>query len=641
MNRLTKIYFLISAAVFLSAASFSQNQTTPKPYGAVPSPRQLKWQETEMYCIIHFTPTTFQNLEWGYGDADPSIFNPSNFSAQQIVDAAKSGGFKGIVYVAKHHDGFALWPTKTSPYNISKSPWKNGKGDVVKEFQLAAKKAGMKFGIYCSPWDRHSSVYGTPEYLTVYRNQLKELYTNYGDLFISWHDGANGGDGFYGGKNEKRKIDQSNYYDWKNTWKITRKLQPNACLFSDIGPDVRWVGNEKGEAPETSRSTIDFQGIGGKSAMPGAIQDFNLGSGTRGGKEWIPFEGDVALRPGWFYHPEEDNKLKNTADLFSIYCSSVGHGGALDLGLSPTREGRLHPNDVKVLAAFGSFLKETFAHNLAKEATISVSNLRGNLQKEFGSNNLIDRDRYSYWATDDQVHQAAVTLSFKEPVVFSLIQFRENIKLGQRIDSVAVEVFRNNEWVKIAKATSIGANRIIRLAEPQKASQVRIQIFAPVSIALSETGLYLEPKIVNESKVKDENALDKSGWRVINENGSTVEDGFSAIDQNESTVYSTTQNSIVLDFGSELTFSGLGYLPAQDKSFGSIEKYELLISADAKHWISVKSGEFSNIRSNPILQRIILDKDTSARYVKLTAIQIVPNEQGKTNLRVAEIDVYR
>ncbi len=641
MDRLIKIYFLIYVAVFMSAASFSQNQIAPKPYGALPSPRQLKWQETEMYCIIHFTPTTFQNLEWGYGDANPSIFNPSNFSAQQIVDAAKSGGFMGIVYVAKHHDGFALWPTKTTSYNISKSPWKNGKGDIVKEFQIAAKKAGLKFGIYCSPWDRHNPVYGTPEYLTVYRNQLKELYTQYGDLFMSWHDGANGGDGFYGGKKEKRKVDQTTYYDWKNTWEITRKLQPNASIFSDIGLDVRWVGNERGEGPETSWSTIDLQGIDGKPAMPGSTQNFNLGTGTRGGKHWIPFEGDVALRPGWFYHPEEDSKVKKTAELFNIYCSSVGHGGALDLGLSPTKEGRLHPNDVKALASFGSFLKETFAHNLVKEATISVSNLRGNLQKEFGPANLIDDDRYSYWATDDQVHQASVTLSFKEPVLFSLIQLRENIKLGQRIDSVVVEAFMNNEWVKIAKATSIGANKIIRLTEPQKTSQLRIQIYAPVSIVLSETGLYLEPKIVNESQAKEENALDKYGWRVINENGSTVEDGFYAIDQNETTVYSTTQNSIILDFGSELTFSGLGYLPAQDKSFGAIEKYELLISADAKHWTSVKSGEFSNIRSNPILQRIILDKATSARYVKLTALQAVSDELGKPNLRFAEINVYR
>jgi alpha-L-fucosidase len=641
MNRLIKICFFISLAVLVSAASFSQNPTAPKPYGALPSPRQLKWQETEMYCIIHFTPTTFQNLEWGYGDADPSIFNPSDFNAQQIVDAAKSGGFKGIVYVAKHHDGFALWPTKTSPYNISKSPWKNGKGDVVKEFQMAAKKAGMKFGIYCSPWDRHSSVYGTPEYITVYRNQLKELYTNYGDLFMSWHDGANGGDGFYGGKNEKRKIDQTTYYDWRNTWKITRKLQPNASIFSDIGLDVRWVGNERGEGPETSWPTIDLQGIDGKPAMPGSTQDFNLGTGTRGGKKWIPFEGDVALRPGWFYHPEEDSKVKNTAELFNIYCSSVGHGGALDLGLSPTREGRLHPNDVKALAAFGSFLKETFAHNLAKEATISVSNLRGNLQKEFGPVNLIDGDRYSYWATDDQVHHAYVTLSFKDSVVFSLIQLRENIKLGQRIDSIAVEIFRNNEWVRIAKTTSIGANKIIRLAEPQKAAQVRIQVYAPVCVALSEAGLYLEPKIVTESNVKDANVLDNTGWKVIDENGSTVEGGFSAIDQNKTTVYSAHQNSIVLDFGSELTFSGLGYLPAQDKSYGAIEKYELLISVDAKHWTSVKSGEFANIRSNPIMQRIILDKIISARYVKLTALQVVSDELGKTNLRIAEINVYR
>ena len=331
-------YLSILSVILFSTGAYAQTDA-PQPYGAIPTERQLKWHETEMYCLIHFTPTTFQNKEWGYGDAAPSLFNPSKFSAKQIVTAAKSGGFKGIVFVTKHHDGFALWPTKTAAYNISESPWKDGKGDLVREFQQAAQQSDMKFGIYCSPWDRNNPNYGTPAYLTIYRNQLKELYSNYGELFMSWHDGANGGDGYYGGKNEKRKVDQSSYYNWMNTWEITRKLQPNASIFSDIGLDVRWVGNEKGISPETSWSTITIKGNDDKPAMPGFMDDANLGSGTRGGKQWIPFEGDVSLRPGWFYHTEQDGQIKTVAELFNIYCKSVGHGGALDLGLSPTTEG--------------------------------------------------------------------------------------------------------------------------------------------------------------------------------------------------------------------------------------------------------------------------------------------------------------
>lgn len=500
----------------LSSACYAQTQSVaPKTYGALPSERQLKWQETDMYCIIHFTPTTFQNKEWGYGDADPSIFNPGKFNALQIINAAKAGGFKGVVCVAKHHDGFALWPTKTSKYNISKSPWRNGKGDMVKEFQLAAKKEGMKFGIYCSPWDRNNMEYGTPAYIITYRNQLKELYTNYGALFMSWHDGANGGDGYYGGKNEKRKVDQSVYYDWLSTWGLTRKLQRNAGIFSDIGLDVRWVGNEKGIAPETSWSTITLAGIEGKSAMPGFLNESNLGSGTRNGKQWIPFEGDVSLRPGWFYHPEEDNRVKTVKELFNIYCSSVGRGGTFDLGLSPTKEGLLHQNDVKVLSSFGKFLKQVFAHNLAEEAKISFSNVRGGNQKIYNAANLIDKDRYSYWSTDDTVHQATVVLDFKKPVKFDLIQLRENIKLGQRIDSAVIDVFKNGHWVQIAKATSIGANRIIRMPEVKMAENIRVHIFAPVSIALSEIGLYLEPEFNEVIPENSQDVYPKKGWKVL------------------------------------------------------------------------------------------------------------------------------
>jgi alpha-L-fucosidase len=491
MKRKCRKIILATSYFFTTLTCIAQtNPIAPKPYGAIPSARQLKWHETEMYCLIHFTSTTFENEERGYGDAPASIVNPKKMDALQIVSAAKAGGFRGIVYVTKHHEGFAMWPTKTSTYNISQSPWRNGKGDIVREFQLAAKKTGLKFGIYCSPWDRNNLNYGTPAYVEDYRNQLKELYTNYGELFMSWHDGANGGDGYYGGKKEERKVDPANYYDWYNTWKITRSLQPNAAIFSDVGPDVRWVGNENGFAPETSWATINVDKFKGSIPMPGFTSTHNLGSGDRGGKQWIPFEADVPLRNGWFYHAEDDTTVKSKETLFDMYCKTVGRGGCLDLGLAPNRDGLLHQNDVTVLEAFGKLLKQTFANNLAKQALITLSNIRAANKKAYGATHLTDGDRYSYWATDDKIHEATVKLTYKKPITFDIIQVKENIKLGQRIDSIHVDIFKDQKWQRLANATSIGSNRIIRLTKAAIADQVRICVYAPVGIAVSEIGLF-------------------------------------------------------------------------------------------------------------------------------------------------------
>lgn len=491
MNLIKKNLLTLMTSLFVSFHAQAQS-TPPKPYGAIPTARQLKWHETEMYCLIHFGPITFTGEQRGYGDADPKVFNPSKLDAGQIIKAAKAGGFKGIILVAKHHDGFHMWPTKVSKYNISASSWKNGKGDVVKEFQMACKKEGLKFGLYNSPWDRNNLNYGSAAYVDDYRNELKELYSNYGPLFMSWHDGANGGDGFYGGKKEQRKVDPGSYYDWLNTWKITRKLQPDAAIFSDAGLDVRWVGNEEGFAPETCWSTITLKSTDTRPAMPGFIDTKNLGSGTRNGKKWIPFEADVPLRPNWFYDADDDDNVKSVEKLFEIYCTSVGRGGGLDLGLSPNKEGLLHQNDVEVLSNFGILLKEVFADNLAKKAKISVSDTRA-AGKKFGIGNLTDTDRYSYWATKNNIHKASVQLSYSKPIQFSIIQLRENIKLGQRIDNVKVQIFNNNQWEEIAEATSIGANKIIRLKSAQTADKIRILISAPVSITLSDVGIYQEP----------------------------------------------------------------------------------------------------------------------------------------------------
>lgn len=247
---------LLAVAMVNCTGSADHIENEPAPYGPIPTAAQLNWHEMELYCLIHFTPTTFQNKEWGFGDAPPELFNPLQFDADQIASVAKSAGFNGLISVAKHHDGFCLWPTKTTDYNISKSPWRDGKGDMVKAFEEATRKQGMQFGVYVSAWDRNDAAYGSAAYVESYREQLRELYSNYGELFISWHDGANGGDGYYGGANEMREIDRTTYYQWEETiWPIVREMQPTAVIFSDIGPDIRWVGNEEGVADETSWST--------------------------------------------------------------------------------------------------------------------------------------------------------------------------------------------------------------------------------------------------------------------------------------------------------------------------------------------------------------------------------------------------
>lgn len=463
----------------IAASLIAMANLTAAPYGAVPSPRQLAWHEMDQYVLVHFTPTTFENKEWGFGDADPKIFNPSDFDANQIVKAVKAGEFKGLILVAKHHDGFCLWPTKTTEYNITKSPWKKGKGDMVKEFELACRKAGLKFGVYCSPWDRNHPEYGKAAYPEIYREQLRELYSNYGELFMSWHDGANGGDGYYGGARETRTIDRATYYNWQKNWAITREMQPYASLFSDVGPDVRWVGNEAGKAAETSWATFTPQPRKGRARIgPGEMDDSKSPAGTRNGRYWLPAECDVPHRPGWFYHPEQDSKVKTAEQLFALYLESVGRGGCLNLGIAPDTRGQLHENDVKELAEYGRLLQSRFKKNLAAKAACLVDG------KKLASRNFLsDKSRYS------EVEGSEFILEWKEPVDASYIRVRENIKLGQRIDNWSIEGLRGGSWVPLAKGESVGANRTVRV-EGKEITKVRVKISGPVVVNLSELSVF-------------------------------------------------------------------------------------------------------------------------------------------------------
>ncbi|KKN19421.1 hypothetical protein LCGC14_0945840, partial [marine sediment metagenome] len=314
----------------------------PAPAGPLPSERQLAWQQLEYYAFIHFNMNTFTNMEWGTGAELPKQFDPSELDAEQWVKVAKDAGMKGIIITAKHHDGFCLWPTKTTEHSVKNSPWKDGKGDLIKDLSEACKVNGLKFGVYLSPWDRNNKDYGKPEYVNAFHEQLRELLSNYGDIFEVWFDGANGGTGYYGGANEERKIDNKTYYEWDEATKIVRELQPEAVIFSDAGPDIRWVGNEEGYANETNWSIMRRDEI-----YPGWPRYKELRSGHEDGTHWLPAEADVSIRPGWYYHPAEDHQVKSLPQLLDIYYRSVGRNASLLLNLPVDNRGLVHETDVK------------------------------------------------------------------------------------------------------------------------------------------------------------------------------------------------------------------------------------------------------------------------------------------------------
>ena len=463
----------------------------PKPYGAIPSDRQLAHQELETYGFCHFTVNTFTNREWGNGDEQETVFNPTDFDADQIVSAFKAGGLKGLILTCKHHDGFCLWPSKFTEHSVKNSKWKGGKGDVVKSLSDACKRQGLLFGMYLSPWDRNHKDYARPGYITYYRNQVRELIANYGQPFEWWFDGANGGDGYYGGDRSTRHIDASEYYDWKNTWSIIRDLSPMTCLFSDVGPDIRWCGNEGGSINYPSWNTITLRGNGNKPPAPGLLDSSNLGSGTRNGKAWIPAEVDVSIRGGWFWHA--DQQPRSAKNLVVIYYQSVGHGASLNLNVPPDNRGRIADADIASLKEYRRIIDKTFAVNLAKSGTITASNTRGN-DAAFAPGNMLDGDRKTYWATDDDVHTPEFTVAFPKPVSFNVVELREALPLGQRVEAFTVEIRQDGKWVEYAKGSAIG-NRCLLRGKVAAADQVRVRITGcPVCPAIAEFGLYAEPK---------------------------------------------------------------------------------------------------------------------------------------------------
>jgi len=464
----SSIKILLVSLILFSCSS--PKVAPPEAAGPVPNDRQLAWQQMEMNAFIHFTVNTFTDKEWGYGDEDPKIFNPTELNAEQWVGTLKEAGFKGVILTCKHHDGFCLWPSKYTEHSVKNSPWKDGKGSVVQEVHDACRKFGLKFGIYLSPWDRNRADYGTPSYIEYYRNQLKELFSMYSPVFEMWFDGANGGDGYYGGTREKRTIDGSTYYDWPTTLSMIRQMEPNVIFFSDGGPDIRWCGNERGIMGETNWSTISTDTLyAGKRNIKKL-----LNKGSEDGKQWVPAEVDVSIRPGWFYHAKEDSLVKSPEKLFDIYLTSVGRGANLLLNVPPDRRGLFHENDVKALLGWKKLLDEAFSVNLALNAKAKADTYRGK-SKDYAASNVTDANPETYWATDDGVTNGSVEIDLGGEKTVKYVLLQEYIRLGQRVKSFTIDVWQDDSWKQVGEATTIGYKRIVKI-DPVETGKIRINI---------------------------------------------------------------------------------------------------------------------------------------------------------------------
>jgi alpha-L-fucosidase len=640
MNLITKSVLILSAALNFSVLGTEP----PKPYGAAPNLRQLKWHEMEMYAFVHFGPDTFNDVEWGSGAEKVTDFNPTDLDAGQVVRAAKAGGMKGLILTAKHHDGFCLWPSKFTEHCIKNSKWKNGKGDVVREFADACRKEGIKFGVYISPWDRNHAEYGRAGYVEYYKNQIRELLTNYGPIFEMWFDGANGGDGYYGGEGGKRNVDYNTYYDWKGIRAIIRELQPDCAVWCGqyrdddkiVYADCRWGGSEGGDVGDPCWNTMDSKKL--ITGIPDCQQ------GHRNGDAWCGAEGDVSIRPGWFYHANQDTQVKSPEHLMGIYMSCVGRGTNLILNMPPDKRGQLHENDVASLKLFGAHLEKTFSNNVAKDAKFQASNIRGGDGVTYGPQKLTDADPWSAWITEEDVKTAEVVLELGKEQTFNLIRLREDIRLGQRVDEVAVDVWTHGAWKEVAKAQSIGAMRLWKIEET-KTDKVRLRVTkAAACPAISDFGLFFEPpapswsakaearaKLTNRSKWKITATFDNPGIalsRAIDGDPNTFWHSRSE------TAASGIPASITLDLGEERKIAGMTYLTRQDGNpNGKIDKYHIETSTDGKTWSVVTAGEFSNIQSNPIEQVIKFPNEVTTRYLRLTAEHVVASD----HMAVAEL----
>ena len=466
-----KIITLLIAVITIYCAP----QNAPEPYGAVPSKRQLIWHNMKYHAFIHFGPNTFTDAEWGHGDESPDVFNPTELDCRQWAKVIKDAGMEGAIITAKHHDGFCLWPSEYSTHTVRESKWRNGKGDVLKELSEACKEFGIKFGVYVSPWDRNHPTYFTAEYNNVFKKMLEEVLTNYGNVYYVFFDGA-----FSVGPDGKRQE-----YDWYGFTEVVRRCQPNAVIFSDGGPDVRWIGNEQGYAAETNWCTVKADIF-----YPGIIGvNDQLQTGHEDGELWIPSEVNTSIRPGWFYHKEQDNKVKSLSRLIDNWNHSVGMNSNFLLNLPPDRRGLIHKNDIKRLAELRQYLDEAFAIDFAKNASPKATNTRG---KAFHPKNAIDDDPETYWATDDGVLEASMELDFGKPVEVNAVLIQEFIPLGQRVKSFSVDAYIKDTFERVATGVTVGNRRIVKF-ETIKTQRLKIDLEAKACLLISNIEVYRVP----------------------------------------------------------------------------------------------------------------------------------------------------
>ncbi len=702
MKRLSQLTpaAVLGASLFAACFAEAGPGNGVAPLAPVPSAGQLAWHDMEMYAFVHFTINTFTGKEWGYGDEKPELFNPSDFDAEDLVKTLADAGLKGVVLTCKHHDGFCLWPTRTTRHSIASSPWKQGKGDVVKEVSRACKKYGLKFGVYLSPWDRNAASYGTPEYIRMYREQLKELSTGYGPIFLAWFDGANGGDGYYGGAREKRSIDRSTYYQWKTTWGELKKRQPLAVVFSDVGPDLRWVGNESGYAGYPCWATytpVPLQP--GTEPAPGTVR-YQLGrEGTVDGKYWIPAEVDVSIRPGWFWHEHENSRVRTPENLLDLYFNSVGRGANLNLNVPPDRRGRIHEEDKKSLAGFRALLDELYSRNFASGARAEASSTTGG----YGAKWVLDRKRATYWAAGPEDARPSVTLKLPETAAFDVIRLAEPVQLGQRIRKFRVDVRENEQFVKWVEGSSIGARAILK-GKPVTTDEVRVVVEDSKALpALCEVSLWKYPVLLHAPEIKGNrdgqvtlaatagavtryttDGSDPGPDSPVYEKPFTLPAGGTvkavseyrgkassvaacvipvptrnwkalagerkasapelAFDEDPATLWHThaaqgelpPPQALDIDMGREVNVAAVVYTPRRDSARGTIDRYAVYLSRDGKDWgAPVAEGEFSNIRANPVPQRIDLKAPVRSRYLRFVGKRALEG----SHVAVAELGV--